>query len=188
VRTSVGIDRIHVLFDDAEWLGFPVTATFAQGDTVITQAIEVSSAHGSDDWMAEAECVIPFEAMMKVGPVRITFQGTDSSGNHIITAKGAPLYVEEAGDVAMGDIPSDAPPIDQWQQAYANAVAAANRAASAAAELESRMASIVSEAEAEISEMIGGSIGPATYDDAGVVKIGSGLEVSADGRIDVSSV
>ena len=30
VRTSIGIDQVHILFDNAEWLGFPITCTFAR--------------------------------------------------------------------------------------------------------------------------------------------------------------
>ena len=180
VRTSVGIDVMHVLFDSEEWLGFPVTVTFAQGDDVITIPLVLSTVD-SADWVAEAECVIPHEVIDTVGPIRVTFQGTDQDGNHIITAKGSPLSVEESGDVITGDLPSDVPTLDQWNQAYAKAMEAANAAQSLVNNLQSQIDEIVSSAESDIAALTG--INPATRESLGVVKIGNGIMVTEDGTI-----
>lgn len=198
VRTSVGVDRIHVIFDNAEWLSFPVTVTFGNGDVVVTQAMQVTRVTDSPDWVAHGAAVIPHEVLRNVGPIRVTFQGTDSSGNHIITAAGSPLEVEEAGDVALGVIPGDAPTVDQWTQAYADAVAAANEAASIVSELRSQLddmiassiASITGASEdaiGELGRLIETSISPATRDSLGVVKVGSGLGVTDEGVISSES-
>lgn len=127
VRTSVGIDQIHVVFDSDEWIGFPITVTFCNGDTMVTQSMDVRRIAGSDDWSLEGTCVIPHEVIQRTGPIRVTFQGTDSEGRHIITARGAPLYVEEAGDVGEG-MPSSAPTQDEWNHAYARAMQAIDAA------------------------------------------------------------
>ena len=135
VRTSIGIDKIHVLFDNDEWLDFALTVTFAQGGAdgpKVTQSLTPSTISGTE-WVAEAECVIPYEVIEMTGPIRVTFQGYDTDGNHIITAAGAPLSVEEAGDVDDGEPPEPVPTISQWEQAYADAMAAAASALSAAA-------------------------------------------------------
>lgn len=179
VRTSIGIDAVHVLFDDPEWLGFPVTMTFAQGDTIITQSL-VLSAMGGSDWAAEASCIIPHEVVNMVGPIRVTLQGTDSNGRHIITAKGSPLSVEESGDVVTGEAPSDAPTIDQWQQAYAQAMEAANAAQSVVDNLQSRIDEIVANAQAS---MQAASYGPATRSGIGLVQIGNGLAITPEGLL-----
>lgn len=127
VRTSVGIDQVHVMFDNAEWLDFPISITFGNGDTVITQSLTTSAISGSDEWVAEGTCVIPWEVIQdSTESLRVTLQGTDSGGDHIITAYGAPLKVEECGDTASGDIPSGAPTQSEWEQAYANAQVAIN--------------------------------------------------------------
>jgi len=135
VRTSIGIDKIHVLFDNSEWLAFSLSVTFAQGsgtsERKVTTSITPATISGSE-WVAEAECLIPYEVIEMVGEIRVTFQGYDTDGNHIITAKGAPLYVEEAGDVNDGLVPSSAPSLSEWEQAYADAMAAASAALSAA--------------------------------------------------------
>lgn len=126
VRTSIGIDQVHVMFDNSEWLDFPVSITFGNGDTVITQSLTTSALTDIDGWVAEGTCVIPWEVVQDNGAIRVTLQGTDQSGNHIITAYGAPLTVEECGDTLNGDIPSDVPTIDEWNQAYAQAQIAIN--------------------------------------------------------------
>lgn len=135
VRTSVGIDQIRVLFDNPEWLEFPITVTFGHGDDLITQAMAVTELEGSE-WAAEAYVTIPWEVIDENGEIRVTFQGTDSQGRHIITAKGAPLRVEEAGDVDEGDVPSDAPTLDQYRQAYADVISMLGRVQEAMEELE----------------------------------------------------
>jgi len=199
VRTSVGVDQVHVLFDNPEWLTFPVTATFAQGDDKRTVGMTVTSVIGSDEWAAEGTVAIPWEAIDEVGPVRVTFQGTDSSGNHIITTYGTPLYVEESGDVTLGDIPADAPTVDQWWQAYADAVEAANNAATIINNLQSQLESIVSAAETSISDAANnaksriGSVAesfmaPATTESLGVVQIGKGIAVDENGVISTIDV
>lgn len=180
VRTSVGIDQVHVLFDDEEWINFPVTITFAQGDSCVTQSLAISRTESSE-WTAEATVVVPPEVTDKVGPVRVTLQGTDSEGRHIITAKGAPFTVEEAGDVVTGDPPSDAPSTDQWQQAYSDAVAAANDARSLLSDIESRIDSIVAEARADIQGMVDSVLVPATTGSLGVVQVGDNLSVDENG-------
>lgn len=140
VRTSIGIDRIHVLFDNAEWRSFPVRVTFANGETLVSTSMTLT-AIDSTEWAAEAECVIPWEVIQTLGGIRVTFQGTDGSGKHIITeASGTPLTVVEAGDTADGSMPSPVPTVDAWNQAYANAMVAASEASSAAERIENILA------------------------------------------------
>lgn len=172
VRTSVGIDRIHVLFDNAEWLGFPVTATFGNGDTLTSTSMELTHIEDSGDWAASSEVVIPWEVTSRVGSIRITFQGTDQDGNHIITAKGSPLSVIEAGDVAMGDIPESAPTVSQYEQLYADVTA---KLADVSAALE-RLGSVVT-----FSDVAG--IGVAGI----VMPDGETITVDPDGTIHASS-
>ena len=192
VRTSVGIDQVHVMFDDAEWLDFPLTITFSQvGVDPVTQSLTVSTLAGESTWKAEATVVVPYEVIGMVGPINVTIQGTDSQGRHIITAKGAPLSVEEAGDVAIGDIPADAPTVDQWHQAYADAMALINDLGSLKATLEDQMDDIVSAAEAAASASADAVVDrvlneyavPATKDTLGLVQVGSGLNVTSGGVI-----
>lgn len=137
VRTSIGVDVAHILFDSQEWLSFPLTVTFANGDVMRTVPIVPTSIPDGEDWVAEATCVIPFEVIRTVGRIRVTVQGTDSDGNHIITAKGSPISVEEAGDVTMGEVPEDAPTIDEWTQAYNLAMDGISRMNDAVAAMES---------------------------------------------------
>jgi len=135
--------------------------------------------------------VVPYEVIGMVGPINVTIQGTDSQGRHIITAKGAPLSVEEAGDVAMGDIPADAPTVDQWHQAYADAMSLINDLGSLKATLEDQMDDIVSAAEAAASASADAVVDrvlneyavPATKDTLGLVQVGSGLNVTSGGVI-----
>lgn len=184
VRTSVGIDQVHVLFDSAEWLEFPVTITFAQGDELITQSLLVTTLNDSE-WVAESTVTVPYEVIDMTGPIRVTIQGTDADGRHIITAKGSPLSVEESGDVVIGDLPSDAPTIDQWQQAYAQAMAAASAAQSVVDDMRSQIESIVAEAIASIPQQE--AYGPATRSDLGLIKVGSGLAIMDDGTLSSSA-
>ena len=192
VRTSVGIDQVHVMFDDAEWLDFPLTITFSQaGVDPVTQSLTVSTLAGESTWKAEATVVVPYEVIGMVGPINVTIQGTDSQGRHIITAKGAPLSVEEAGDVTMGDVPADAPTVDQWHQAYADAMSLINDLGSLKATLEDQMDDIVSAAEAAASASADAVVDrvlneyavPATKDTLGLVQVGSGLNVTSGGVI-----
>lgn len=184
VRTSVGIDQIHVLFDNPEWLDFPITVTFASKNDMVTQSLIVSPVD-SNEWVAEATMTIPWEVIDETGSIRVTFQGTDSNGNHIITAKGSPLSVEEAGDVEQGSVPEDAPSVDQWQQAYADAMSAVGNAASLVANLQNQLDNMVSDAIMEVHEAI--DIPVATEDTAGVIKVGTGLSMN-DGVLSVESI
>lgn len=144
VRTSVGIDRVHILFDSSEWLDFPIQISFGNGDALVSQSLVLADLESSE-WAAEAECTVPWEVIRELGRIRVTLQGTDGSGNHIITAAGAPLSVVEAGDVAAGSVPDPAPTVDAWNQAYAKAMGAATEAQSAAARVETLLASTTAE-------------------------------------------
>ncbi len=190
VRTSVGVDRVHVMFDSSEWLSFPVTVTFAQkGVTPITTPLTVSAITNSSEWSAEGTVVVPYEVITMVGPIRVTFQGTDSSGNHIITAAGFPLGVEEAGDVALGVIPGDAPTVDQWQQAYADARALLNEVRGVVNNLEEQLGTIVDGVHADVvddtQEIVDTILEtyavPATTASLGLVQVGAGLSITEEG-------
>lgn len=157
VRTSVGIDKIHVLFDNAEWTGFPVRVTFANGETLVSTSVTLNTLE-STEWAAEAECTVPWEVIQALGGIRITFQGTDSGGKHIITeASGTPLTVVEAGDVVDGSEPQPDPTVDEWHQAYADAMAAASDAASAA----EQVAEILHSTDAQTLEELLAALGSA---------------------------
>lgn len=183
VRTSVGIDQVHVLFDSAEWLDFPVTITFAQGSDIITQSLLLTALDDSE-WVAEATVTVPYEVIDMNGRIRVTLQGTDANGRHIITAAGSPLSVEEAGDVVIGDVPADAPTIDQWQQAYAQAMAAASAAQSVVNDMRSQVEAMIAEAEERILNSL--VIPVATTESLGGVMIGDNVTVDEDGRISVT--
>lgn len=199
VRTSIGIDMVHVLFDNEEWTDFPVRVTFANGSTLVSTSLTLTEID-APEWAAEAECAIPWEVIQDLGGIRITFQGTDASGNHIITeASGTPLTVVEAGDVGEGTVPSPAPSIDEWNQAYANAMAAANTALGAAESAEEAathadaavadVADVADRAEAAI-EAIGDiselAVPLMSADTRGGAKLGDGLEVGEDGELNVT--
>ena len=179
VRTSIGIDKIHVLFDNEEWTSFPVRVTFANGDTIISTSLTLAEID-APEWAAEAECAIPWEVIQDLGGIRITFQGTDASGNHIITeASGTPLTVVEAGDVGSGTVPSPAPSVDEWNQAYANAMAAANLA-NGAAESADEAAALATEAAQQAAQ----AVPIATTETVGKVKPdGTTVTIDNDGTI-----
>ena len=183
VRTSVGIDQVHVLFDSDEWLGFPVTITFAQGEDIVTQSLLVSTLEDSE-WVAEATVTVPYEVIDMTGPIRVTIQGSDSQGRHIITAKGSPLSVEESGDVVVGTPPADAPSVDQWQQAYAQAMNAANAAQSAAGIIDNRLETIVDEVTQRILDAM--SLPVATRETLGGVIVGDNIAVDENGVISIT--
>lgn len=176
VRTSIGIDKIHVLFDNDEWLDFALSVTFAQGtgsnQSKVTTSITPSLITGSSDWVAEAECLVPWEVIDMTGPIRVTFQGTDASGNHIITAAGAPLFVEEAGDVDEGLLPQENPSVSEWEQAYADAMAAASAALSAAAEAQAAITAMQNSQPIATTESLGS-----------VIVDGDTIEVDSNGVI-----
>ena len=184
VRTSVGIDQVHILFDSAEWLEFPITATFASGDDIVTQPCLLSPVD-SDEYVAETYVTIPWEVVDENGGIRVTLQGTDSQGRHIITAKGSPLSVEEAGDVDEGDAPSDAPTTDQWRQAYADAIVAVERAVSAADSMQAGLEQVLDGARDELDEAIAERLLPATDERLGSVMVGDGLYADDEGRLSV---
>lgn len=199
VRTSIGIDEIHVLFDNEEWTDFPVRVTFANGDTLVSTSLTLAEID-APEWAAEAECAIPWEVIQDLGGIRITFQGTDASGNHIITeASGTPLTVVEAGDVGDGTVPSPAPSVDEWNQAYANAMAAANLA-NGAAESADEATELASSAAAEANdaaeraegaiEAIGDiselAVPLMSADTRGGAKLGDGLEIDEGGALNVT--
>jgi hypothetical protein len=145
----------------------------------------------SDEWSAEATVTVPYEVIDMVGKIRVTFQGTDANGNHIITAYGTPLEVEEAGDVVDGTMPADAPTINEWQQAYADAMAAVNRAQTLVTELESRLSDMVAGVEGDINETISERIAEstvvATDSTLGSVMVGSGLTINSAGVLSTTS-
>jgi len=194
VRTSVGIDQVHVMFDSAEWLDFPIRITFAQGDDVVTQALSVSEIEDSDKWVAEATVTVPYEVIDMVGPIRVTLQGTDADGRHIITAKGSPLTVEEAGDVVVGTPPADAPTTDEWQQAYADAQTLLNEVQSIKNNLQAQLDSMVAEVRTQVTddsqeivdEILETYAVPATPERLGIVQIGSGLSITEEGILSAS--
>ena len=173
VRTSIGIDQVHVLFDNSEWLDFPISITFGNGDTIITQSLTTSALTDIDGWVAEGTCVIPWEVTQDLGAIRVTLQGTDSSGNHIITAYGAPLTVEECGDTADGTVPQPAPSQSEWEQAYANAQIAINA-------LQSKL----DECDDAIEEMESWEMPTATTSTlGGVIPDGETVTIDVDGTI-----
>lgn len=182
VRTSVGVDSIHVLFDSSEWLDFGVIATFANGDNAVSKSVTLTSVD-SDDYAAEATCEIPWEVLQEVGDIEVTFSGTKQDGDYIITeASEAILTVVQEGVNDASD-PSPEPTISEWEQAYADAMAAANDAASVVANLEAEIDSIVSQAEGEIdakiAEIVVQEVGIATTEEAGVV-MPDGVTISVD--------
>ena len=192
VRTSVGIDQVHVYFDNEEWLSFPLTATFSQnGVRPVTSSMTVSRITNSDEWAAESTLSVPYEVIGMVGPIYVTIQGTDSNGNHIITAKGSPLSVEEAGDVTMGEIPGDAPTVDQWTQAYADARVAINEVQgiidNLRGSLDTMLADARSQLEGEVEsasdDIVRTYAVPATGTSLGLVMVGDGLTVTDDGML-----
>ena len=119
VRTGIGVDEIHVLFDNDEWLDFSdslkVTFVAGDGETAITVDFDIDTLTGSDEWAAEGTVEIPWEINQILGGVSITFFATSLSGDHIVTsASGTPLSVVSEGVIA-GTVPQGAPTLDAWQ-------------------------------------------------------------------------
>ena len=195
VRTSIGIDQVHVLFDNAEWLDFPIKITFSQGGDVVTHPLTISLIDGSEEWVAEATVTVPYEVIDMTGPINVTLQGTDSDGRHIITAKGAPLSVEEAGDVVDGTMPEDAPTIDEWQQAYADAMTLMNEVQTLRDNLQSRIDQMVDAMDDTLDEKAQDAVGeildeyskPATTSSLGMVQVGNGLSITEAGVLSASA-
>ena len=188
VRTSVGVDMVHVMFDNEEWLSFPLTITFAQRDVnAITIPLTVSRIVDSDKWCAEATVTVPHEVIEMVGPIRVTFQGTDASGNHIITAAGSPLSVEEAGDVDMGEAPEDAPSVSDWQRYRSEAQALLNEVQTLKNTLQGQLDAMVQAARESLDEEIATSVSVATTESVGVVQVGTGLSITEEGLLSAAA-
>ena len=182
VRTSVGVDQVHVLFDNIEWLGFPVSVTFAQGGDAVTRVLAVTEVTDSE-WRAEGTMTVPYEVVDMVGPIWVTIHGTDEDGNRIITAKGAPLRVEEEGYAGEGIAPSETVTPSELEQAYALAMEAVNQAASLVENLRNQIDDIVSGARDDITRIYGNGYGPATKWELGLIKVGEGLSIAPDGTL-----
>lgn len=182
VRTSVGVDQIHVLFDNAEWLGFPISVTFSQGRESVTVVMKVTEVVDSC-WRAEGTVVIPYEVIDMVGPIWVTIHGVDENGNRIITAKGSPLMVEEAGYTGEGIAPSETVTPSELEQAYALAMDAVNQAASLVENLRNQIDDIVLGARDDITRIYGNGYGPATKWELGLIKVGEGLSIAPDGTL-----
>ncbi len=188
VRTSVGVDQLHVRFDSDEWLDFAVEVTFSNGSDVVTQSVVLSALSDAEGWLAETTVTIPWEVLDENGRVYVTFEGTDSSGNHIVTAKCSPLTVVEAGDLRSDTEPTESPSVTDWQQAYSDAMAVVSQAATLVSELESRLETMVSDAESAALEAIASYQTPATADSLGMVKVGDGLAITSDGTLTATAV
>lgn len=109
VRTSVGVDQMHVIFDSAEWLEFTVHATFVNGEASVQVSLTLT-ALDTVDYAAEATCTIPWEVIQEVGSIAVTFHGTQNDGDHIITqAGGTPFTVVQEGTVDPSTLPTPQP-------------------------------------------------------------------------------
>ena len=182
VRTSVGVDQIHVMFDSEEWAEFPIiNVTFSQGPDKITLPLSVTRLPESSDWTLEATCLVPWEVIDTNGPIKVTFQGRDESGRHIITAKGSPLAVEEAGDVVEGVAPSDTVPLSELEIAYARVIKAIEDVDDLLDDFRNRIDDIV---QGEIDDLYG----PATETELGLIKVGDGLDITEDGTLSSSGL
>ncbi|MBR2681424.1 MAG: hypothetical protein IKE23_11870 [Exiguobacterium sp.] len=178
VRTSIGVDELHVLFDSSEWLDFGVRVTFTNGETSVVQSITLN-AIVSDGYAAEASCDIPWEVIQDVGGIEITFNGTNSDSDYIITqASGTPLTVVQEG-INNGTAPTPEPTISEWEQAYSQAMSVVNEATTVIADIQERIDDIVAEAEDEIREEI--QINPATDETLGTIMVGEGLSITESG-------
>lgn len=193
VRTSIGVDQVHVLFDNEEWLDFPVTATFANGEASVTQSVAMTAVDDGQ-YAAEATIPVPWEVIQEVGGISVAFAGTDASDNHIVTAaSGTPLTVDEAGEIDGSD-PTGSPTTDEWHQAYAQAVQAGNDAATLVANLQDRVDAIVTDAEGRIDEKIDEidtqvDVDVATTEAPGIVQPdGETITVDEDGVITAINV
>lgn len=179
IRTSQGVYDMHVLFDASEWLDFPVVVVFGYGESQVSQTL-ILSALASAEWAAEATIEIPWEVMQALGKVSVTFVG-ETGGDRIITAEaGYELWtVVEEGEVSDGTVPTPAPTIDEWNQAYADAVAAANGAESAAANANGA-AVLATSAAQEAVDAVQAGVPLMAADTRGGAKLGAGLAVGQD--------
>ena len=95
VRTSIGVDRVLLRFDSAEWLGFTLSVFFANGDAIEEVPLSVSAS--SDDWACEGYCDVPSTVLEQDNPLHVTVVGVDNGGNRIVTALSTPLIVMQEG-------------------------------------------------------------------------------------------
>ena len=181
VRTSAGVDQLHVLFDNPEWAAFPVACTFTNGSESVAVSLTVAEIE-SDGYGAESTCLVPWEVLQEVGDIELCFHGA-SSGDYIITeSSGALLHVVQEGAVGDGTVPSQAPTQSEWEQAYSDAMATVNQAATLVSGLQEQLDAIVSEAN-DSMEAIASLLPVATEESLGVVSIGEGITVDDYGMI-----
>ena len=95
VRTSSGVDRVLLRFDNAEWMSFTLSVFFANGDVIEEVPLSVSTS--SDGWACQGYCDVPSTVLEQDNPLYVTVTGVDSSGNYIITALSSPLIVRPEG-------------------------------------------------------------------------------------------
>ena len=201
VRHSIGIDKIHVMFDNAEWLDFGIEAVFGYGDDLIVVPLEVTPIADSEDWVAEAECVIPWEAIAsEQSSIRVTFRGINvETGDYIITEAASPIGIDQSGDTGPGEEPGDEPTVDQFTAAYSLALTGANAAATAAAAAGSAAedaadaatdANTATEAALEAIEAMGDiselAVPLMSSSTRGGAKLGDGLSVDENGKLNVT--
>lgn len=203
VRHSIGIDKIHVMFDNAEWLDFGIEAVFGYGDDLIVVPLEVTPIADSEDWVAEAECVIPWEAIAsEQSSIRVTFRGINAeTGDYIITEAASPISIDQSGDTGPGEEPGDEPTVDQFTAAYSLALTGANAAATAAAAAGSAAddaanaaadTNVATEAALEAIEAMGDiselAVPLMSSSTRGGAKLGDGLSIDENGALNVTSV
>lgn len=91
VRTSIGVDRVLLRFDSAEWLEFTLSVFFANGSVIEEAPLSVSAS--SDEWACEGYCDVPSTVLEQENPLHVTVMGVDGEGDRIVTALSAPLNV-----------------------------------------------------------------------------------------------
>ena len=96
VRTSRGVDRVHILFDSPEWLDFDLSVAMYNGGVLVESPVTVTPLLG--DHLAECYVDVPDEVLESLGALGVTVHGTDENDNHIITERAFPFTVEQEGD------------------------------------------------------------------------------------------
>lgn len=96
VRTSRGVDRLHILFDSPEWLDFDLSVAMYNGGVLVESPVTVIPLLG--DHLAECYVDVPDEVLESLGALGVTVHGTDENDNHIITERAFPFTVEQEGD------------------------------------------------------------------------------------------
>ena len=96
VRTSRGVDRLHILFDSPEWLDFDLGVAMYNGGVLVESPVTVTPLLG--DHLAECYVDVPDEVLESLGALGVTVHGTDENDNHIITERAFPFTVEQEGD------------------------------------------------------------------------------------------